>query len=219
MKLELITHYGISVNFPEETSRRTQNGLIKWHNENKIEMASAPDIYEALKNRRERPKIVRTIHEENGVITGSKQIHKNQNLGRLAHNYGSISREVKTSEEIKIPFFPGTPIKHITCFQAQKIDQVLESEEGLKYMQAVLGTDDNSRKMLKRLTNSFGRYLFVSTPEGFTRTSETFGKKITPIVFYYMHGIYSIDSTWKVNNERSRSMKVLEQRLEEVPLK
>ncbi len=151
------------LNENDEALSLTQVDFIRKFNDIGRIMISAPDLYGAGKS--EDSEILKSLQKdlkESWIVT-STRIHYEDGLeGTITHYFGSdvISPHEK---RVVIPYYDG-----------KNLGDVLGDEQGLKYLQTLFNTDDNSdniKKTLKKLSNKATSKTRIWTPDQGSRKS------------------------------------------------
>ena len=135
----------IDLNPADDGSNKTQDEWIDYFNGRNEVIVSMPDIYRAGKSgNRALLDSLRKDFEERWIVTSTRVKYENNQDARIIHNYGS--RLVQPVEhKVVIPEYRPQPLK-----------AVLNTKEGLRYLQALLGTNDNAKEIkdtLHKLSN------------------------------------------------------------------
>ena len=124
----------------DNSSEKTQGDWIAYFNGQNKMMVSAPDIYLAGKSGNKRLLTsLRKDFKERWIVT-STRIKYDQNLdARIIHNYGS-NLVHPVEQQVIIPEY-----------QPKLLADVLNTPEGLRYLQVLFGTDDTAQGIKETL--------------------------------------------------------------------
>lgn len=129
-----------------------QRRFANYGNKHKITIASMPDYYELGKNGSQRNiKDVQKDFKESIIISATRLIHSKDGLeGRIMHGYGS---KILTfvQKRLIIPYF-----------NYANLDEILDTEEGVLYAQALFSTNDvpkQIKKNIERLGNRDSKHI------------------------------------------------------------
>ena len=115
---------------------KSQEDWINWHNAHKTVMASAADFYHASKEG-----FIAKDEETNTRIYWTIP-EKNNNYGRIIHNFNSIVKapEIK---ELRVPEFSEKQFE---------LEELLKAKEGKKFLQALFDTNDSEESIIHTLS-------------------------------------------------------------------
>src|SRR3989344_757165 len=128
-------------------AHKTQNPWIDFFNGLERIMISAADVYGARKNASSRARHnLRSDLYASLLVTSTRISYDDDLSGRVTQNYGS--KVVKPSQAYVpvIPVYNGTPLA-----------RALQTEEGVNYLQALFGTSDDSKTIIKTLERLSGK--------------------------------------------------------------
>lgn len=124
---------------------KTQDEWIAYFNSRKEVMASMPDFYLAGKSTNQ--KLLAGLKEDfrrTGIITSTRIGYKEGTNAEIIHNYGSTVIQ---------------PVEHkmfIPEYWEHPLAAVLDSKEGLRFLQVLFGTSDSAQQIkdtLQKLGN------------------------------------------------------------------
>ncbi|HLC50693.1 MAG TPA: hypothetical protein VJI97_04685 [Candidatus Nanoarchaeia archaeon] len=154
----------MDLNAADNGAIRNQNQWIHYFNGQKKPMVSAPDIYRAGQNGSSA--LIDSLQEDfdkSWVVSSTGINYNADNLdARIIHNKGSIVVK-PTQRKVLVPVYQNT-----------QLGEVLETEEGKKYLKILFDTDDNPDKIGKTLVTLSGKGLddnYVWTPTQENRAS------------------------------------------------
>jgi hypothetical protein len=122
---------------PSDGTYRTQEQSIDYHNERKESMLSMPNIFQLVKeNNTEAIESLRKDFDKRWIITSTRIIYDKDNLSaKIIHN--ADSTVVKPTE---------INLKEIPYCNPTYLNKLLETEEGLDYIRALI----NNKKVTKK---------------------------------------------------------------------
>jgi len=150
----------------DNRERKTQNVWISWYNEQGKIMASAPDIYNTGKCADEKLlESLRKDFKDYWIVTSTRIIYDKDSLdGRIIHYFGSEVIKPGEITSIKIPIYRGAGIQ-----------DVLNDENGLDYLNCLFNIGDDPDDAIKTLENLNGQYkkdkIKIWTPDQDSRRS------------------------------------------------
>ena len=142
---------------------KSQEDWINWHNTHETIMASAAEFYQAAK---EQGLSVEDTETSTRIYWKGDQ----KEIGEVVHNFGSTSSSTITSQVI-VPFFSCNYVKFP---KESKLEKVLETKEGLDFLQTLFNTQDKPEDLIQTLKvlgykprkshEHFTDEIFVATP-------------------------------------------------------
>ncbi len=148
----------------DEGAVRTQELWIPYFNELGRAMVSAPDVYRTGQevNLRLVASLRQDFDERLFVASTRESYDPNTLNAKITHNHGSTVVE-PTSKNVLVPVYGGTPL-----------DKVLEDKDGVAYLQAKFGTQDNPDGIERTLVALSGKSpdsIIILTPDQGNRAS------------------------------------------------
>ena len=135
----------IELNPANNGSNKNQDDWIVYFNDKNEIMASMPDAYVAGKTSNQNLlDSLREDFKDMWLVTSTRIRYENNTSARIIHNYGS--RLI-------------TPVEHkivIPEYRPESLADVLDTKEGLKYLQALFGTNDNAAQIKDTLQKLSG---------------------------------------------------------------
>lgn len=138
-------------------SVRRGDHIRRFNELNKV-MASMPDLYEAGKTAS--PEVLESLRKdfkETWIISSTRIHYEKSSLEAVITHYFNSTVTTPQPINLLVPFYNGV-----------KLDDVLETEEGLHYLQALFNTNDNAetiKKTLEKLSNKKSKDIKVWTPD------------------------------------------------------
>lgn len=162
-------------------------------------MVAMSDLYNAGKNAT--PEVIQSLRrdfQKSWVISSTRINYELNNLeAAITHYFGS---KIVSPEEVKVvvPDYSNSPT----------LDQVLSNEEGLKYLQALFNTSDDTeaiKRTLKRLSGKDGENTVLWTPNQYNRIKYQ-DRVVLGLSFYNRFGLFRVDCINYNHIGRSRAV-------------
>ena len=126
----------VDLNSADNGNLHSINGWFNYFAVGKETMVSMPDVYLAGKSGSQYLlRSLRTDFEKCWLITSTRIKYEYQQNARIVHHYGSQSVP-SVEHRIVIPGYPPDSLAN-----------VLDTNEGLRYLQALFGTQDNAQQI------------------------------------------------------------------------
>ncbi len=184
---------------PRDEEYRTQEQAIAHHNERKECMLSIPDVFQIVKeNNTEAIESLRKDFDPRWLVTSTRIIYNKENLSaKIIHNADSTI--VKPTE---------INLKEIPVCQPTYINKLIETEAGLKYVQALI---NNNKATREQITNFFvtlsgkkEKNIRLCTPSQSSRRD----RQVRSVdLYFYVFGRFDVGDGWfDVNSGLSRGV-------------
>ncbi len=172
--------------------------IYRFNRLNKV-MIAMPDLYDAGKNAT--PEVIQSLRrdfQKSWIISSTRVYYETNNLEAvITHYFGST---IVSPEEVKviIPDYSDSPT----------LDQVLSTEEGLRYLRALFKTSDDAetiKRTLKRLSDKGSENTILWTPNQYNRIKHQ-DRVVLGLSYYNRFCLFRVDCIGVTHIGRSRGV-------------